>query len=329
MKKTRKWLSVFFISIISILLFVATLEVSYRNYLFDFYKADFLLLNKEFTEGKKNILICGDSFSACKNSYVEIIRDSLNEYNVINTSIPGTGILQHAIYLPDRIKTTKPDIFIYQFYIGNDLFDIIHPHHSKEISVIRKLYWMTSDKILSLPYLNQKLAGINVKVYNDNNAINTKNYEAFDVSNYSPREKFNFKADPYLIENTLYLEKEKIKAWEIFKTKLKKISSMLPSNCKKYFLIIPYFGQTSEVNFENSKLIGSKYNHNVFTEENFPLYNNLKEICNEEDFKLINVLSEFKNNDSIYYSNDPHLNDLGNKLVANIILELLKSENIK
>lgn len=337
MKLRKKILNNLIIIFISLLVSVLTLEVSYRYQWFDFYKAELNGLNSKETlqSNKKKILICGDSYSASLVSYVEYLRDSLPEYAIINAAVPGTCILQHTIYMPRRIKKFKPDIFIYQFYVGNDLFDISHPVNTNEISLTRKAYWWLSDRLLSISFLNFRFAGIRYNYYDDaGGSYKPKENEIFSVANYSKREKLNCKAEPQLIENTLFLKNGRENDWLVFEKKFRKVVQKLKPECTKYFIIIPHQSQVNDIYCNQTQSIGVQFDYPIFDLESnyYPLYNKLFILCNELDFRVIDPLEQFRYDvsyEDLYYQNDPHLAPSGNRLLAAIILENILRNRIQ
>lgn len=326
--KKKKVINTLVITLITLISSIGTLELAYRFQWFDFYKAELRgLNNKNILEAKsKRILIVGDSFTASIDSYVKVLRDSLTDYAVINAAVPGTGIIQHALYTPGRIKKFKPDIFIYQMYVGNDLFDISHPYKAPNISKLRKTYWFISDRLLSLSFLNFRFAGIRYKFYDDaGGKYKPKDLDSFSVQSYSKREKLNYKAEPNLIENTIYLENSRSLDWLIFEKKFKQMISQISPNTKKYFIIIPHQAQLSKKYYRNHELLGARFNsqRHIWEESNYLLYKFINELCHDTGTELIDPLNMLREADQtlpVYYSNDPHLNSHGQQLLGSYIL---------
>lgn len=326
--KRKKVINSLVIAIITIISSLGTLELAYRFQWFDFYKAELNGLNSKSNLGAKSkrILVIGDSFTAATDSYVKVLRDSLSDYSVINAAVPGTGILQHATYAPHRIKQFSPDVFIYQMYVGNDLFDISHPYQSSNISLLRKAYWCISDQLLSISFVNFRFAGIRYKFYDDaGGKYKPKEMDSFSVQTYSKREKLNYRAEPKLIENTLYLTNGRNKNWLIFIKKFKKILSYLSPNTKKYFIIIPHQTQLSEKYIKNHQQLGAQFNQEnlISADNNYPLYEAITELCQLTGTELIDPLNMFRETDNlepVYYSNDPHLNAHGQQLLGGFVI---------
>ena len=328
----RKIYTILIILLITVFLFSLTLEIAYRNQWLDFYKPELLGLNpKEILHSdKKKILICGDSFSADPNSFVKTLRDSLTEYAVINGAVPGTGILQHELYIKNRIKKFAPDIFIYQFYVGNDLFDISHPSGSDKISKMRSLYWWLSDKMLSLAFLNYRFAGVRYSFYDDGGGnYKPKEKDTFSAENYSKREKLNYLADPSLLENTLMLKGGREHDYALFERKLSGIVRMLPPKTKMYFVIIPHQSQISEEYFNRHQQMGSYSTIPYYNldEHSLPLYIKLTEWCRTNQIAVIDPLEKFKSYEhkqDLYFSNDPHLRIAGHQIISEMLLNAMK-----
>lgn len=330
--KKKKWLKWLFLPVITLLLFVFSLEIIYRNYWFDFYKAELKGLNTKqiLNSSKSKVLVCGDSFSASPQSYVQMLRDSLPQYDIINAAVPGSGILQHSLYLKKRIQKFKPSIFVYQFYVGNDLFDLSHPVSSPRISTTRKLYWWISDRIWSVAYLNFRTAGIRYHYYNqEKNNLTSRSNEVFSAGTYTKREILNFKAEPLLIENTLYLNEGRKKDMQVFNRKLKYLSKLLGKECKKYFLIIPHESMVSKEGFMKHQLIGAQFQQEVYSNlsMDFPLYVELDKICRELGFVMVDPLEAIRSSATpCYYENDPHFNSTGHQVVGNYLLNKMNIE---
>jgi hypothetical protein len=333
MKRIKKIFQWILISVITIALFAGVLEISYRYQWFDFYKAELKGLNRkqDLRSDKDKILICGDSFSADTLSYVSVLRNNLDEYSLINAAVPGTGIRQHALYIPKRIKKYDPDIFIYQFYVGNDLFDISHPSGSAGISTSRKMYWWMADRWLSLPYLNFRFAGLRYRFYDDaGGSYKPKENEVFSLDQYSKREKFNYKAEPGLVNNTLFLENGRDKDWDLFEKKFKTMTKGLKPSCHKMFVIVPHQSQLSNEYLLRHINLGAQFEHpKEMISDNYPLYKKIETLCDATGFTIVDPLEIFRIEDttgSIYYSNDPHLTEKGNSVLGYYIWLCLNGE---
>src|SRR5687768_12996133 len=87
---------------------LALTEIAYRFHVIDFYRAELTLLNSErdlkSSEEKKTILICGDSFTAQVGSWGDQLKKTLSNYQIINSAITGTSIVETYYLAPGRIK---------------------------------------------------------------------------------------------------------------------------------------------------------------------------------------------------------------------------------
>lgn len=325
----RRIYNFFIVLTITTMLFFLSLELAYRYQWIDFYQSELTALNtkEDLQSNKKKILICGDSFSADPSAYVKTLRDSLTKYAVINCAVSGTGIRQHELYLNNRIGTHNPDIFIYQFYVGNDLFDITHPHQSKDISLLRRFYWWLSDRMLSLGFLNFKLAVLRYNFFDDSGgSYKPRVHEEFSVENYSKREKLNYLADPYLLENTLFLKDQRKTDYETFEYKFDEIIKSLKNSTKKYLIIIPHQSQLSELYFNRHNKMGvlSSVPYYQYNSEKIPLYQKLETYCKQNHITIIDPLKEFRKAETleqIYFSNDPHLKEYGHKVISKLLID--------
>lgn len=329
----RVLIKIIFLTIGTLITFILVLEVAYRYQWFDFYKAELQNLNLELnreTDNKK-VLICGDSFTADPISYVTLLRDSMNNFDIINAAVPGSCILQHAIYMPDRIKKYKPEIFIYQFYAGNDLFDIRHPYHSNEISMIRKVYWFLSDRLLCLSYLNFRLAGVRYRYYDDAGGnYAPKAIDTFSINSYSKREKFNYKAEPDLLENTLHLKNGRDLDWVRFKSKFRGMIGSLDDSVSKYFLFMPHEAMMTQSLRNKHKSLGAWFT--LPASKDYPLIKEIQALCKEVNMHLVDYSHPAIDSvslENLFYANDPHLNSFGQQILGNQIRTEIKTNEFQ
>ncbi|MEM6726160.1 MAG: hypothetical protein AAF598_19105 [Bacteroidota bacterium] len=305
------------------------LEGIYRWYWFDFYAPELTGLNDsnylEEQSDQPTILVGGDSFTADPIAYVSHLRDSLPNYRVVNAGVPGTGIIQHQIYLPKRIRQFDPDIFIYQIYLGNDLLDIRHPWN-EDLSLLRNVYWKVTDQFRFLSFLNFRFAGLRYRYYNDTNAqYAPKDTEAFSPEAYSPRQKLYFQAEPDLLLNTVNLEGQRLSDFERLLHGICKLHRRLPETCQMVVVAIPHCMQVNAVYEKRMGLIGANTRRAlsapaIFTEV-------LKKELAKDSISVLDptnfLASKDRMSNSLYYSNDPHLNGAGHAILGQFILSAL------
>src|SRR5215831_10821462 len=143
--------------------------------------------------------------TAGRTSYAGILQDTLQEWRVINAAVSGTGVLQALYMAPKRFAQFHPAIFLYQVYVGNDLFDIRYPTNWRTISPVRNLYWLLANHLRIIGYMNYRLSSISarrsaswhqalaVKVATAGVAA-AENTEAFAVEHYDARVKIYWRA---------------------------------------------------------------------------------------------------------------------------------------
>ena len=133
----RKTLLLALMVLVSLGLALLVLEWLYRLQLVDTYRPELHTFNPPQVlapNAKPTLLVMGDSFTASRTSYAGILQDTLQEWRVINAAVSGTGVLQALYMAPQRFAQFHPSIFLYQVYVGNDLFDIRYPTNWRTIS---------------------------------------------------------------------------------------------------------------------------------------------------------------------------------------------------
>lgn len=313
------------------LITLCLLEGIYRFYWFDFYAPELKGLNDPIDLKKEDqrptILVGGDSFTADPLAYVSHLRDSLEAYRVINAGVPGTGIVQHKLFLPKRIRNYQPDIFIYQIYLGNDLLDIRHPWNG-ELSFIRNMYWKITDHFRFLSFLNFRFAGLRYQYFNDTNAqYHPKETETFSAEAYSPRQKLYFKAEPDLVKNTIEISGQREKDFQKLEKKLERIIKMLPNQCAVYILVIPHCMQVNDRYAKRMQSIGGEDFENSGISS--PFVEQLSNRFHGSEVQVLDALPLLKASDQVshpmYYANDPHLNAQGHQVLGLWLLEQLNT----
>lgn len=321
--------------IISLILAILLSNFIYLSGYIDFYKAELLAYNStndlsEHNE-KNTILIIGDSFTAANNSYPNILRNILHNYRIINSGISGSGIIQASIISEKRINKFKPNIFIYQIYVGNDLFDITYPTNWKSISFMRNIYWFASNHIRLVSYLNYKLGQLNASNNESYQKYTHNKYyenEIFSIEKFTKREIMYNIADDKLIENSILLKGNRKNDFKLLSSKLAKIFKLLPAYCKKYILVIPHASQINSVYLNRTIKIGANFSErDKIFEEEYPFIKKIKELFPETS--VLNPLVLFRNAEAngikVYFANDGHLNNNGQKILADFIAKHAKS----
>lgn len=305
-------------------------EAAYRYMIVDFYAAELNGLNAaQEPEGKKPaLLVMGDSFSATRESYVGVLRDSLPQYRIINSAIPGTGAVQASFLAKKRFNRFQPEVFVYQIYVGNDLFDLRYPANWETISRTRNLYWRFCNDLRSLSYLNYKMGQFSARRPDFVPDSLVKVRSSFSVDTYNAREKLYLKAEPWLVENSVMLKEMRGMDFFIYRGLVKKLLERCPDGrCEAYVLVIPHCAQVSKGYLYQSMQLGAVFsNTSEMGMEKYPFYNYLEEFVTAKNIHFVNPLPALQQGELVepmYYANDPHLSAAGQQVVARVLLDSL------
>ena len=333
-----------------ILFILLAVELIYRFQLIDTYLPELRSYNPKEdladNGGRKTILIMGDSMTAGNKSYPGIMRDKVPGYRVINSGVSGTCILETALTGPKRFAEFKPSVFVYQVYVGNDLFEIRHPVNWKAIPFLRNVYWVLSNHLRSLVYLNyrlmqrfvglhQALSGTKDRRPNKEQGIdiNIAETETFSAETYTSRTRINLRAEPYLLENQIMAEGDQRKEFEIFLNKLKVVLSLCrEGECQAYVLVIPQCCQISDHYLSIMKLIGARFDHPTeIHQDEYPFVAETKKaLAYKSNVSLLNPIQSLRKGEtegkSMYFQNDEHLTEDGQTAIAEFIVSYLKLE---
>ena len=283
-------------------------------------------------KNEKTILVLGDSFSAGQNSYPYFLQKKQKNYKIINSGIPGTGVIQASIIAPRRFKKFNPDIFIYQIFAGNDLFDITYPVNWKTLSFSCNTFWTVSNYFRSISFLNYRLGQIKARKSNKKERditqiLNIDTTDHFSVEKYNKREKVYIKAEPSILENHIMVKGRRKKDFDKFLGKLEKlISHCEKGKCESYLLVIPHACQVDKHYLENMIQIGSKFNDpELILENKYPflakIEQKFRQNTNVHVLNPIQFLRDREKEDKLmYYQNDGHLNTHGQKAIAEFII---------
>ena len=162
--RLRKITSFLVYGILCLVFMGSAFEIFYRLQIVDTYSPELRSYNRPIDlKGRDNrsiLLAMGDSFTAGNETYPNILRDKLPNYVVINSGITGTSIIEAAIVAPKRFQQFSPAVFIYQIYVGNDLFDITHPVNWATISLARNVYWTMSNYFKIIDFLELSVSAV-------------------------------------------------------------------------------------------------------------------------------------------------------------------------
>jgi hypothetical protein len=284
------------------------LELSYRYQWIDFFKTEFKALNKDVKPNRANVLVFGDSFTAYPNGYVAHFRKEHPELNVINCSLPGSGPYEMELMASRRISDYPPKGIIYQMYVGNDLTDIAPLVNWSELSFSRNCYWSVKPYFEIFGLFSRRLSGLQTdfdpkKLKQDTASFSTKWY--------SPRTKMMIRAESNYINHAIQAKGEMKEAMERAKESVAYLRELVPKKVPIYIVVIPHFSQVTKSYGSNyQQLSGHKSSRKIN-------YRFIREISKVKGVKVLNPMRYFReresNGEQLYFSNDPHLNETGQK----------------
>ncbi|MDH7448038.1 hypothetical protein [Aquimarina sp. 2201CG14-23] len=324
MKKLFRFL---FQTIIVFLIVMLLFELSYRFSIIDFYKAEFTYLNDTDSIKSKHVdyLVFGDSFSVAENNYINVLRKSSNK-SFINSGVSGTGIKQVNTFLNRRLEKYTPKNIIYQVYVGNDLADVDHLTNYNKLPLIRNLYWDISDVFISSLYINAKLGQFKQrKMETDSNSIK----ESFATDSYNTRSKLYLMSDSSYLYKSITITEGFEKRYSIWIKEVREFIEELSKESRVYIVFIPHCTQVNSFYFNNFKKMGATFlNEDEFNKIEYGFFEKASlDLKAYKNVSLINPLEIFNKSDSLdhrlYYMNDPHLNDMGQKVLGDYLKEQL------
>ena len=327
-------LYLFFLSLTTLLL----LEVCYRFYVVDFYKGSLIGLNSEEDllplQDRPTILVFGDSFTADTSSYIKHLRKAMPNHRIINSAVAGTNIRQHSLMAKGRIKRFKPEMLIYQIYVGNDLLEYRHPDSGENISVTRKFYWWLADRLMVVGYINAKLPQLKaVFVADPNPGSGAKLSAGFAVEKYNRRTQMQFQIEPDLLEHTVLLQEERGEDFRAYTYELAALLDDAPAGCKIVIMVMPHCAQVGSPYLERMEELGAVFEDKpAFLEVDYPFFHDLNRTLSKDNRHFFNALEYLGDEDgehSFYYENDPHLNPAGQQRVGEALVHFFEQRNWK
>ncbi|WP_299887552.1 hypothetical protein [uncultured Lacinutrix sp.] len=304
---------------IIILVTLFLFEICYRYNVIDFYKIQSEGLNtkKELENNNVDLMVFGDSFSATSKAinYLDMLRESSNNFSIVNYSVPGFGIKQVNTFALKKIKKQKPKAILYQVYVGNDLIDVNHLWDLEKFSIARNLYWEASDHFLSLGYLNQRLSFLNVK---KDFRLKGMVKNEFDANLYDIRTKRFLQYDASYLDNVLLLKGDFKKRYLSWLEHMQDFLDVIPKDVQVYLLWIPHAVQVNDYYYENMKTLGAIFgDQKIIQQNNYPFfYKAEKDLSSYKNVRHLNPLTFFQSKDTtnsrLYFANDPHINYDGN-----------------
>jgi len=133
-------------------------EVAFRFQVVDFWQAELRRYNTTIATGSGATVLLLGTRSVPAGALADQLRLQLGpRVAVINSAVSGTTARDALLVAPRRLERFRPQVVIYQVYIGNDLFETRHAGASKA-ALGRRLYWTLLDRgWWSLGWGNYKL----------------------------------------------------------------------------------------------------------------------------------------------------------------------------
>jgi hypothetical protein len=322
----KKWLRRMAFGTLCTLVFVFLLEVFYRNQWIDTYKRELRALNAEVDPifSKKRVLVMGDSFTAAPNSWVNSLRTRHPDMQIINSAVPGTSIFQANLMLAGRLKNFRPDLLIYQVYVGNDLFDLRYPLNWSEIGFFRNIYWAAANHLRGLGWLNYAMGQMKRIVKAPDFQQGKVDEGRFDPSKYSERERLYLRAEPNLIGNQVLLRGGREADMTNFLALIQEfLSTATQAHVPVIVLVVPHCAQVHPRYTAHMKLVGADdMDTPDLRNSEFPFFQKIKTLERKE-VQMINLLPALREceetDQSTYYLHDGHLNDAGQATLAKVV----------
>jgi hypothetical protein len=314
---------------------VFLLEIFYRYQIIDTYRREINFLNPERNTARtgKRVLAMGDSFTAAPDNWVDQLRKIRPDLNILNSAVPGTGVRQANFMASRRFSEQSPEIFIYQIYVGNDLFDYRYPLNWREGGVFRNLYWATANRFRGIGWFNYALGQFQAAPPASGIADGKNIKEAFDPKKFSPRERLYMEVEPDLIQNSVLLQGDRKSDFEDYLSHLDDlVENCSDGKCKVILLVVPHCAQIEELYLENMKEMGAEISdpHFIYQGE-YPFFEELESHFSESpNVKLLNPHQDFRKLETsgtrAYFLNDIHLSPAGQAKVAELVANRLAED---
>jgi hypothetical protein len=339
----RKTLLLALMVLVSLGLALLVLELLYRSQLVDTYKPELRTFNPPqvlASNDKPTLLVMGDSFTASHTSYAGILQDTLQEWRVINAAVSGTGVLQALYMAPNRFDQFHPSIFLYQVYVGNDLFDIRYPTNWHTISPVRNMYWFLANHLRVVGYLNYRLRQVQEALTSRQGHILARAGTAvaasavgdtgtFSVEHYDTRVKLYMRAEPSLLEDSILVQGNRQHDYAIFLERLAQLLTYCkPAVCRAYILVIPHVCQVDAAYLTYMSQLGARFTTPAALGlPEYPFLVRLRERFTAwPNVHIVNPLSKLREvhaQQAVYYANDEHLSPAGQHEIAALLRQQL------
>jgi hypothetical protein len=321
------------------------LEVGYRIQIIDFYKPELVSYNRPADlVGEpgmpKTLLILGDSLGAGdREVYPVYLREALPGFRIINSSIRGIGSMEARLIAPNRFSRFQPQVFIYQIYVGNDLFDIRHATDYGRINLIRWAYWNLSNHLGVIDFLNHRLGQISAlnrlmnKLRGQSAPISEGDLVApFSKELHSHRERMIFLADPQLLDETINLKGRRREDFFRLIHNVQEITNFCsPARCQTFVLVVPHKVQVSREYARQYEILGATFtDKDTLMNIDYPFVRERRSsLSDRQNLLVINPLLKIqemeRSGTKLYFVNDEHMNSKGQALLAQSLSDVIRN----
>ncbi|MEM6269669.1 MAG: hypothetical protein AAF998_09535 [Bacteroidota bacterium] len=310
------------------------LEILYRYQVVDTYRREWKHLNPRIAAGKEiasgGVLVLGDSFTAAPENWVDRLRRRHPELPIWNAAVPGTGIRQANFLAPRRLAATQPQQFIYQIYVGNDLFDLRFPLNWEDIGGWRNLYWGLANRFRGLGWLNYALGQFRAAPPPSGTTDGKNLRRPFAPNRYSPRARLYLKAEPGLIENSVLVNGKRAADFEEYLGFLDELVRRAEDEAAAiYLLVIPHCAQVHARYTASMRQLGAEItDEKALRAASYPFLRRIEDhFAGQPQVQIVNALPVLRDLEACgtaaYFTNDIHLSPAGQQAVADLMDEQL------
>lgn len=317
-------------------------EVAYRTSLFDPYRAELDAYNppERLASGSRmpTVLCMGDSLTAGLRGWPARLQQRRADLRVINSGIPGSGIVQAELIAPRRFEAFDPAIFIYQINVTNDLLNLRFPLNWAESSPTRNIYWSVSRRLRSLEFLNYRAGQLAFALRNRSAAegaappgpICDWPVEQFSPEMYTGRVRAYIEAEPDMVENQIRPRGARATDYRELLGRLESLILHCPAEkCRSYVMVIPHAVQVEPGLISNFEELGARFEtDDLLYSESYPFLDGIRSlVAASPGTRLIDPLDALRRRvregGHVYFRDDPHLNDCGQEVLAEVVASLL------
>lgn len=328
-------------------LVLVLVESAYRFQMLDTYATELGAFNTPEDLAAKpggTLLVLGDSLTAGRGSYPDLVRRVRPDLRVVNGGLPGTGIVQAGLVAPGRFREFAPTLFVYQLNVGNDLLNLRWPIAWGKRSAARNAYWTLSERFRSLEFLNYRLGQLAFRMRwrhlerppGPSEVVHAPaacRWEHGPVSadGFAGMRRY-LEATPYFVENHVMVRDE---AGEAYEELLDRLPALLahcePPACRAWLLIVPDPAQIAPGYVDRARQLGARFRaEDALARADYPFIAGIAELLEQvgrDDVGLIDPLPALRRAEAtgtrVCYRQDAHLNGCGQTILAEAVTAAL------